>query len=220
MKAQDVLKGSEVHGSMQMDASYYLADPKNGITDSTLAGNLIRMNGFTEVNYSLGNFTAGMRFEAYLPPLVGYDAKYNGVGAPYWYATYKTDFIEITAGNFYEQFGYGMMLRSYQEWTLGYDNSIRGLRVKVMPVKGITLKGVYGVQRYFWDPYKDYNRGIVKGVDGEFYLNDIVGSLKDSKVKLTLGGSFVSNFFQRGDPGAENASECEQLRRQVQPEHR
>ena len=194
MKAQDVLKGSEVHGSMQMDASYYLADPKNGITDSTLAGNLIRMNGFTEVNYSLGNFTAGMRFEAYLPPLVGYDAKYNGVGAPYWYATYKTDFIEITAGNFYEQFGYGMMLRSYQEWTLGYDNSIRGLRVKVMPVKGITLKGVYGVQRYFWDPYKDYNRGIVKGVDGEFYLNDIVGSLKDSKVKLTLGGSFVSNF--------------------------
>jgi hypothetical protein len=181
---------------MQADASYYLTDPKTGITDSTLAGKLIRMNAFTEVNYSLGNFTAGMRFEAYLPPLIGYDAQYNGVGVPYWYVNYKNDFIDITAGNFYEQFGYGMMLRTYQEWTLGFDNSLRGLRVKVMPTKGITFKGVYGVQRYYWEPYKDYNRGIVKGGDAEFYLNDIFTSLNDAKVKLTLGGSFVSDYQQ------------------------
>ena len=197
VKSQDVLKGGEVHGSMQADASYYLTDSKTGITDSTLAGQLIRMNAFTEVNYTLGNFTAGMRFEAYLPPLIGYDAQYNGVGAPYWYVNYKNDYIDVTAGNFYEQFGYGMMLRTYQEWTLGFDNSLRGLRVKVMPVKGVTFKGVYGVQRYYWEPYKDYNRGIVKGFDADFYLNDIFNSLKDAKVKLTLGGSFVSNY-QRG----------------------
>ena len=196
LKAQDFLKGSEVHGSMQADATYYLTDPKTGITDSTLAGKLIRMNAFTEVNYSLGNFTAGMRFEAYLPPLTGYDVQYNGVGVPYWYVNYKNDFIDITAGNFYEQFGYGMMLRTYQEWTLGYDNSLRGLRVKVMPTKGITFKGVYGVQRYYWEPYKDYNRGIVKGFDADFYLNDIFKSLNDAKVKLTLGGSFVSDYQQ------------------------
>ncbi|MCX6268730.1 MAG: DUF6029 family protein [Bacteroidetes bacterium] len=194
VKSQDFLKGSEVHGNMQADATYYLADPKTGITDSTLAGELIRMNAFTEVNYSLGNFTAGLRFEAYLPPLVGYSAQYNGVGVPYWYVNYKNDFIDVTAGNFYEQFGYGMIFRTYQEWTLGYDNSLRGLRVKVTPVKGITFKGVYGVQRYYWEPYKDYNRGIVKGFDADFYLNDIFKSLNDAKVKLTLGGSFVSNY--------------------------
>ncbi len=196
VKSQDAFKGSEVHGSMQADAAYYLTDTKMGISDSTLAGNLIRMNAFTEVNYSLGNFTAGMRFEAYLPPLTGYDAQYNGVGVPYWYANYKNDFIDITAGNFYEQFGNGMILRTYQEWTLGYDNSLRGLRVKVMPYKGITIKGVYGVQRYYWEPYKDYNRGIVKGIDGDFNLNDIFSSLADAKVKLSLGGSFVSDFQQ------------------------
>jgi len=196
VRSQDLLKGSEVHGSMQADATYYLTDPKTGITDTTLAGKLIRMNAFTEVNYSLGNFTAGMRFEAYLPPLTGYDAQYNGVGVPYWYVNYKNDFIDVTAGNFYEQFGYGMMLRTYQEWTLGFDNSLRGLRVKVMPAKGITFKGVYGVQRYYWDAYKDYNRGIVKGFDADFYLNDIFTSLNDAMVKLTLGGSFVSDYQQ------------------------
>lgn len=196
VKSQDVLKGSEIHGSMQSDAIYYLTDPKTGITDSTLDGKLIRMNAFTEVNYSLGNFTAGMRFEAYLPPLIGYDAQNNGVGVPYWYVNYKNDYIDITGGNFYEQFGYGMMLRTYQEWTLGFDNSLRGLRVKVMPAKGITFKGVYGVQRYYWEPYKDYNRGIVKAFDADFYLNDMFTGLNDARVKLTLGGSFVSNYQQ------------------------
>ncbi len=194
--SQDLLKGSEVHGSMQMDAAYYLKDNKMGITDSTLGGKLIRMNAFTEVNYSLGNFTAGMRFEAYLPPLTGYDAQYNGAGVPYWYANYKNDFIDITAGNFYEQFGNGMILRTYQEWTLGVDNSIQGIRVKVMPFKGVTFKGVYGIQRYYWDPYKDYNRGIIKGFDGDVNLNELFAGMADSKVKLTLGGSIVSDFQQ------------------------
>ncbi|MEI7664293.1 MAG: DUF6029 family protein, partial [Bacteroidota bacterium] len=138
VKAQDFLKGSEVHGSLQADAVYYLSDPKNGIYDSTLAGKLIRMNAFTEVNYSLGNFTAGMRFEAYLPPLIGYDEANSGAGVPYWYANYKNDFIDVTAGNFYEQFGNGMIMRTYQEWTLGIDNSLRGIRVKVTPFRGIT----------------------------------------------------------------------------------
>ena len=181
---------------MQADATYYLTDPETGITDSTLDGKVIRMNAFTEVSYSLGNFTAGMRFEAYLPPLTGYDAQYTGVGVPYWYANYKNDYIDITAGNFYEQFGYGMMFRTYQEWTLGFDNSLRGIRVKVMPAKGITFKGVYGVQRYYWEPFKDYNRGIVKGFDADFYLNDLFKGMSDSRVKLTLGGSFVSDYQQ------------------------
>lgn len=194
---QDFLKNSSISGSFQTDAAYYLNDSKMGINDSTLDGKYIRMNGFMEVNYTLGNFTAGMRFEAYLPPLIGYDMQYDGLGVPYWYARYKTDMIDITAGNFYEQFGNGMMFRTYQEWTLGYDNSLRGLRVKFMPINGITLKGIYGVQRNYWVPYKDHNRGIVKGFDADFYLNDMFPSLSSSKVKLTLGGSFVSDY-QKG----------------------
>jgi hypothetical protein len=194
LSAQNFLKGSEVHGSSQADAIYYLPDSKMGITDSSIAGRLIRMNGFTEVNYSLGDFTAGMRFEAYLPPLLGYDAQNEGLGVPYWYARYKNDFIDVTAGNFYEQFGYGMMFRTYQEWTLGFDNSLKGLRVKVMPYKGITIKGVYGVQRYYWEPYEDGNRGIVKGIDGDFFLNDVFTGMSGSKLKVSVGGTFVSVF--------------------------
>jgi hypothetical protein len=191
---QNILDNTGISGSMPFDGAYYQPDEKLGITDSTLDGKLLRMNAFTEVNYTWKNFSAGMRFEAYLPPLLGYDPPYEGVGVPYWFVNYKNDLIEVTAGNFYEEFGNGMTLRTYQEWTLGYDNSIRGLRVKVTPYKGIAIKGVWGVQRYYWEPYKDHNRGIVKGADANFYLNDMFKGMKNSKVKLEIGGSFVSDY--------------------------
>lgn len=168
-----------------------------GITDSTLDGKLARMNGFAEINYTLKNFTAGMRFESYLPPLVGYDARYEGYGVPYWFVNYKNDKLDITAGNFYEQFGNGMSLRTWQDWNLGFDNSIRGLRVKFSPIDGITCKGVWGVQRNFWETYTGNNRGIVKGGDIDIFMNELFSGMKNRKTKISLGGSFVSNY-QRG----------------------
>jgi hypothetical protein len=192
--AQDILKGSQISGSFEADAQYYMKDAKMGISDSSLNGQLARMNGFTEINYSLKNFSAGMRFEAYLPPLVGFDTHFQGYGVPYWFLNYKNDKLEITAGNFYDQFGNGLALRTWQEWTLGYDNSLRGLRVKFSPVNGITLKGLWGVQRNFWDAYTSGDRGIVKGGDIDIYLNDLFSGLKDAKTKLSFGGSFVSDY--------------------------
>ncbi len=193
-QAQDFIKNSSVSGNFQFDGQYYVPDEKMGITDSTIDGRLTRMNGFAEVNYSYKNFNAGMRFEAYLPPLIGYDIRYEGAGVPYWFVNYKNDKLDITAGHFYEQFGNGMGLRTWQEWTLGFDNSLRGLRVKFSPVDGITLKGVWGVQRNYWEEYTTTLRGIVKGGDIDIYVNDLFPSLKDSKTKLTLGGTFVSDY--------------------------
>lgn len=197
LSGQDFLKNSQVSGSFQADAAFYQPDSKMGITSQSLNGQVARMNGFTEVNYDYKNFSAGARFEAYLPPLLGYDASYQGAGLPYWYAKYQNDLLEVTAGNFYEQFGTGMTFRTYQDWTLGYDNSMRGLRVKFMPYKGIVITGIYGFQRFYWVPFQDNNRGIVKGIDGNFNLNDMFNALTNAKLKITLGGSCVSDY-QKG----------------------
>jgi hypothetical protein len=194
--AQDFLKNGEIHGNFQADAQYYVPDKKMGITDSALDGKLLRMNAFTNVIYTNGNFSAGLRFEAYQPPLIGYDVQNSGVGIPYWYVNYKNDKLDITAGNFYDQFGNGMILRTYEEWTLGFDNSIRGIKVKFEPIKGLTLKGLWGMQRNYWDTYNTDTRGIVKGADADLYFNDLVKSMADSKVKLTLGASFASNYLR------------------------
>jgi hypothetical protein len=192
--AQELIRSSEVSGSFQADGQFYVSDTKMGISDSSLDGITTRMNGFTDITYLLKNFSAGLRFEAYQPPLIGYDDRYQGAGIPYWYVGYRTEYVEFTAGNFYEQFGNGMSLRTWQEWNLGYDNSLRGFRVKVKPIDGIVIKGVWGYQRNYWEQYSDNNRGIVKGGDIEFFINDIFSSIKNSKTKLVLGGSFVSDY--------------------------
>ena len=193
-QAQNFVDFGQVSGSFQFDGQYYMEDDKLGITDSTLDGKLFRMNGFGNIIYTNGNFRAGFRYEAYLPPIAGYNQKYEGHGIPYYFAEYQFKNIQITVGNFYEQFGNGLVLRSYEEWTLGYDNSIRGARVKIQPYKGIALKGLIGTQRYYWEPYANGNRGIVKGIDAEFYLNDMFNGMADAKTKIILGGSFVSNY--------------------------
>jgi len=192
--AQDFLSGATVTGNTQIDAQVYNEDSKLGITDSTLNYKKFGMNGFANINYVNGNFTAGMRFEGFLNPMTGFDPRYEGVGVPYWFAKYKLSKLELTAGHFYEQFGSGLILRSWEEWTLGYDNNIYGFNAKFSPFEGVTLKGLVGTQRYFWEPYEKDSRGIVRGIDGDFYLNDMFESLSDAGTKITLGGSFVSRY--------------------------
>lgn len=194
VQAQNFIDRGKVTGSFQFDGQYYMEDDKLGITEDDLDGKLFRMNGFGNIIYTNGNFRMGFRYEAFLPPISGYNEKYEGHGIPYYFAEYQFKNIQITVGNFYEQFGNGLVLRSYEEWTLGYDNSIRGARVKFQPYKGIALKGLIGTHRYFWDPYTGGSRGIVKGLDAEFYLNEVFNGMADAKTKIILGGSFVSNY--------------------------
>ena len=110
--------------------------------------------------------------------------------------------MTITAGNFYEQFGSGLIFRSYVDYDLGYDNSMDGVSIRYSPIKGITLKGIIGTQRYYWTQ----GAGLVRGLDGEINLNDLLemsneqgdmsneGVKKERKLTTIIGGSVVSKF--------------------------
>ncbi|MCD4731931.1 MAG: DUF6029 family protein, partial [Bacteroidales bacterium] len=107
--AQGILGGGKVTGNTQIDAQIYTEDEKLGITDSTLNYRKFGMNAFANVLYSNGNFNAGIRFEGFLNPMIGFDPRYEGVGIPYWFASYKLGSLEMTAGHFYEQYGSGLI---------------------------------------------------------------------------------------------------------------
>lgn len=185
--AQNLLPGGQVHGNFSLDAQYYNADSAIGAYD---VPEKMLSNAFANIIYTNGDFSAGLRFESYLNPMLGYDPRYKGNGIPYWFAQYKTDIFDVTVGNFYEQFGSGMILRSYEERNLGYDNAFSGLRIKATPYKGVTLKGLIGQQRFFWDK----GPGLVRGFDAGLYLNEMLPSLENSKTRIEIGGSFVSKF--------------------------
>lgn len=184
---QQVLQGGEIHGNFQMDAQYYNPDSAIGAPDTP---EKILMNGFSNFIYTNQNFSAGIRYESYLNALQGFPPGYRGSGFPYRYASFTNENISVTVGSFYEQFGSGMIFRSYEERGLGYDNALEGIRLKYQIYKGISAKGVIGKMR----KYFTYGEGILRGADLELNVTEIFDSLSESKTKLILGGSMVSKF--------------------------
>ncbi|MFP4528872.1 MAG: DUF6029 family protein [Candidatus Kapaibacterium sp.] len=184
--AQDLL-GGRFSGNFQIDAQYYQPDSTIGAEE---VPEKLRSNSFFNLRYRTDNFEAGMRYEAYLNPILGFDPQYEGSGIPYRYLSYNSDFIEITAGDFYEQFGSGMILRAYEERQLGLDNAIDGLRVKIMPTDGVTLTGLIGKQRFFWDK----GEGIVRGGDAEVVLTNLFPEFLPFHYTWSVGASVVSKF--------------------------
>lgn len=195
LQAQSLLEKSKVSGSFEVNTQLYRTDEGIGITDSLLDNKFLGINGYGKIQYSLGNFTAGFRFESFQTPLLGFREELEGSGIANYFATYDDGTIGITVGDIYDQFGSGLIFRTYEEWSLGFDNSLRGMRAVYRPCDGVIVKGVYGKQRYYWAAYdKQEDRGIVRGVDGEWDFNQSLKAMKDAKFKLGIGGSFVSNY--------------------------
>ena len=183
----------EIHGNFQANAQYYIPDSTIGAAN---VPEKMLFNGFANILYTKGKFTAGLRYESYLNALQGYPTGYKGTGIPYRFITYRSDFLEITAGSFYEQFGNGLILRTYEERNLGLDNALDGVRIKAEPIKGIYVKGLIGKQRSFFSQ----GPGLVRGFDGEIQFNELFAKLTDKKLIFGLGGGFVSKYQEDQDP--------------------
>ena len=147
LQAQNNNEG-QLHGNFQIDMQSYKEDSTIG---APKVPEKMLLNSYANLTYTKGNFTAGIRYEAYLNAMQGYNSLYNGNGIPYRYLTYKAEGLEVTAGGFYEQFGNGLILRTYEEKGLGYDNFLEGVRVKYQLYKGVSVKALAGKQRYYFD---------------------------------------------------------------------
>ena len=158
-------------------------------------------NAYSNIIYTQGNFTAGFRYESYLNSVLGFPGRFKGSGIGYRYARWSDPEIgvDVTVGNFYETFGGGVLLRSYEERNLGLDNAMDGVRLLLSPIDGIDVKMVYGKQRLDFDSRLINSDGIVRGLDVEISLNDIIPALKDSKLRVIPAYSFVSRFQEGGN---------------------
>lgn len=134
---------------------------------------------------------AGLRMEYMEHPLPGFEKDFAGWGVPHFWVKGKLgETTEITVGTFYEQFGSGFILRTYEERSLGIDNSLLGGRVVVKPLEGVTLKALAGKQRRYWN----WNKSLVSGLDAELALEEFVPSIQQNNSHLTLGASWVNKY--------------------------
>ena len=197
--AQGIQNG-QLSGNFQSDFQIYVEDdaldfnlqnPSSGFPSERFLA-----NGFANITYTKDNFSTGIRYESYQNALLGYPSGYKGEGITYRYAQFNKDGLDVTVGNFYEQFGSGMILRAYEERNLGYDNAFDGIRLKYSPLKGVYLKSLLGRQRLFFEK----GEGLVRAIDGEISLNESFEKLSEATTQILLGASFVSKFQKDLNP--------------------
>ncbi|MBR2883145.1 MAG: hypothetical protein IKB96_12560 [Prevotella sp.] len=179
-------------GSIQSDVLLPEEDEKIGTEDYSEWG---LTNTFVELNATSKYVDAGARLEYLEHPLPGFEKDYAGWGVPYFYVKGKYKNAELTLGNFYEQFGSGFILRTYEERSLGIDNSMRGGRLVYKPFKGVTVKALGGQQRRYWD----YNDSWVMGGDVELNIDQWSKKMQESGTYLTLGASIVDKYEEDED---------------------
>ncbi len=177
-------KGS-FFGGFESNATWYLNDKDLGVSHPEYP---LRSNNYLLVNYKYKGWTAGIQAESYEDkPLLNYNPAYEDTNIGTWYLQYQTDKISVTAGYFYEQFGSGLLYRSWEDRALGINNSLRGARVIFMPTDYITLKSIYGRQRTGFD----ISEGEIYGSDLDLGLSRL---FKFETTDLSIGLTYVGRY--------------------------
>lgn len=183
-----------VHGSIQSDILIPQEDYKIGTGTYNDWG---LTNTYAEVGLTSKHIEAGVRAEYLEHPLPGFDdPRFNGWGVSNIYVKALGNGFDVTVGDFYDQFGSGFVFRTYEERSLGIDNSIRGARLNVSAVKGANLKLLGGVQRCFWDWDTDAWLG---GADLELNMEQYFKGLADKNITWMIGGSYLMKHENEED---------------------
>lgn len=175
-------------GGFESNSQWYLNDThlKDEFNNPTAHPDQpLRSNNYLFLNYKYKNWSAGIQGEAYEEnALLNMNPKYDNANVATYFIQFKNDKIDLTAGYFYEQFGSGLLFRSWEDRALGINNAIRGGRVIFKPTNYLTFKSIYGQQRTGFD----VSDGTIYGIDTEIGLSNI---LKLETTDLSLGLTYV-----------------------------
>ncbi len=168
-------------GSLETNNKYYFDD---NLTGAERPSGNFGSNSYLQLNYTSGKISTGLQYEAYLPPLLGYNSKYDHSDITHKYLTYRDKKLTFTVGNFYEQFGSGLLFRAWEDRQLGLNNSIEGINIHFKPTDYIYLKAVYGKQRTYFTTADSK----IRGIDAEIYIN------QHHKTNINIGLGIIQRY--------------------------
>ncbi len=182
--AQEEHKKLKLTGSVQTDV---LLSEKDEEIGTEVGNEKFLSNTYITLDAQSAYVDAGARLEYKRNPLPGFepDFAYSGLTSLYVKGRYKQ--VELTLGSFYEQFGSGFILRSYENRSLGVDNMLCGARLLANPLAGVKLKAFVAKQMR----YGKLNNSKLYGTDVELSLNDWFSRLQRTNTYITMGASYV-----------------------------
>ena len=174
----------KVTGSVESNSAVYVKDDVIGGSASSGWGS----NNYFRLDLTSRHIEAGLQAEYYPVPLRGYQNDLKGFGLPMGYIRYRTGSFDVLGGNFYEQYGSGLLLRSWEDRQLGINNSILGVRTAFNSRGGIVkASAMAGLPRYC----RGLSSTVLAGTDVGVDLSKILGV---SAVSFLLEGSFLHRF--------------------------
>ncbi|MGM5470530.1 DUF6029 family protein [Flavobacteriaceae bacterium LMO-SS05] len=185
-------ENNQISGSLESFSEWYIDDNK---TEKFNEENHFRSNNYLNIDYYFKKFITNVKFESYAPQaLLNYSPSLNkSFGIASFSFKYKTDKLDLTIGDFYDQFGSGLIYRSWEDRILGLDNSIHGFNAHYNP-KDLHLTSFIGKQRYGFS----LSDGIIFGFDSEYDLMSILDK------SISLGFSYIGRNQNSSIPDGSN----------------
>lgn len=182
---------AQVRVGIESNNQYYLDDDKIKI-DEKEAEDRLRSNTYIKVDYFKNKWEFGTQVESYYPKaIINYNPDLQDVNIGTIYARYNDieNGVNITLGHFYEQFGSGLILRSWEDRALGINNALFGMNAKFRLTKNLDLTALGGKQRIGMG--FDFSDSYVLGTNLEFNAAD---ALKLEDTDLRFGASYVGRL--------------------------
>lgn len=189
--AQNTTDKGTLMGSLETNNIYYVTDSKLDPSAAANPDDHFGSNSYLKLDYTRGRFAAGVQLEGYLPALQGYDYATYGNGKRTLlgnkYIRWEDDIFGFQVGDMYDQYGSGLIFRSYEDRSLGFNNSIEGVRGHFEYKNYVALKAMYGRPRL----YLDYAGSSIRGANMNVSVSDVLG-LK--QFGFNLEGSYVNRY--------------------------
>lgn len=155
-----------VTGSFETNTNGYV---KDGRTTATVPDGNFGSNNYLKLDYYNSRFTAGIQIEGYAPALVGYSSDLNGMNLTNYYVNWKDEDFSITAGTVYDQFGSGLLFRSWEDRAIGLNNAVTGARLTYSYNDILNVKAIWGMPRFGMK----HSQTQVKGADMSFVISNL-----------------------------------------------
>lgn len=186
--AQIMVGGGALTGSIESNSIYYFDDRVIGKELDANFGS----NNHIKIDYNKGKWSFGLQGDAYLPALQGYELRNYGAADPTFrvmnfFSHYRGDNFSVTVGDFYDQFGSGLIYRSFEDRQLGFNNSTSGLRATYNPTDYLSLKVLAGTPRL----YLDFAGSMLAGVDASMWLSELLGW---NEAMWAVEGSYLMRY--------------------------
>lgn len=185
--AQEQSDKLRLSGSLQSDI---LLPEKDKTTGANTADGHFLTNTYLDLKATSRYVEAGARLEYLKHPLPGFENDIKDWGLPHFYVKGRYKNAELTLGSFYEQFGSGFIFRTYEERSLGIDNSLQGARLSYRPWDGVAVKILTGRQRRYWN----HNDSWLTGGDIEWNIDELFKGLQKHQTYAMIGFSYINKY--------------------------